>query len=80
MREFTYIDSITITFHAAGETVSFINGVCRLDNPSPIQLGLLDEKIAKGSVSETTPFQIIEPTPDKKKSKPSKRAAKKKGG
>jgi hypothetical protein len=70
MRQFTYKEPITTTFHAAGQTVSFINGVCELVDPTPIQLGVLDQIIEQKLAIETTP--------GKKKSKPSKRAAKKK--
>ena len=79
MRQFTLAEPTltttdweAITFHMAGQTVSFVDGVCNLADPSPVQLVWLDDKIKQGLITETTP--------DKKKTKPSKRAAKKKRG
>ena len=78
MREFKYTvwehggaESITTTHYMAGQTVAFTNGICKLVDPSPIQLAWLDEKIGQKVIVETTP---------KKKAKPSKPAAKKKRG
>lgn len=71
MRQFTYIEPITTTFYMAGQTIMFINGVCRLVDPSPTQLDWLDMMIKSSLIIETT---------SKKKTKPSKRAAQKKDG
>ena len=77
MRHFTLTETVTTTFYMAGQTVAFIDGVCHLVNPSPIQLSWLSEKIKQNMIVETT---IVETTSDKKKTKPSKPAAKKKRG
>lgn len=71
MRQFTHKDSKTTTFHMGGETLSFVKGICDVVEPTAGQLGWLDKKINEKLVVETTP---------KKKIKPSKQAAKKKGG
>ncbi len=73
MRQFklTFSDPITTTFHMAGQTLPFVNGICDVVEPTPAQLGWLDEQIKHKMIVETTP---------KKKIKPSKQAAKKKGG
>lgn len=80
MRQFTLAEPTlttadweAITYHMAGQTVSFVDGVCNLDDPSPVQLAWLDEKIKQGLIVETA-------SKLKKKTNPSKRAAKKKRG
>ena len=80
MRQFTLAEPTlttadweAITFHMAGQTVSFVDGVCNLADPSPVQMAWLDEKIKQGLIVETT-------SKLKKKIKPSKPAAKKKRG
>ena len=70
-REFTYFDPITATFYMGGQTITFTDGVCRLADPSPEQLDWLKKYMSYKYITETTP---------KKKTKPSKRAAKKKRG
>ena len=72
MREFTYFKPITTTFHMGGQTITFIEGVCRLDDPSEVQLDWLKKYISYKWITETTP--------DKKKIKLGKRATKKKRG
>ena len=79
MREFAIVEPASAnflvhgmtTFYMGGQTIAFVNSVCRLDDPSPVQLAWLDEQIKDKLIVETTP---------KKKIKPSQRTAKKKGG